>query len=334
MNNSSTQLTINPPRLIPSILQGFELIANHIGLILFPILLDLVIYFGPHFQLKTVLQPFIQNMTGVPGLDSPDMVAIVNTAKDTWEFIANHANLAAALNTFPVGVSSLEANMFPLTNPLGTPLMLNVKNISSAVLYWSTFTLIGLFFGSLYFELIGRAATDDKTPMSAGLVGWSALQIFYLSISWVILVAVIGLPAIIMISFLTLINVALGQFALLLATLFLIWVLVPLLFSPHGIFTNKLNAFMSITTSVKLVRFIFPNTGLFFLTCIVINEGLNMLWRVPPENSWLTLVGIVGHAFINTALVAASFIFYRDGLQWVQALIERAAIPGDRMRIS
>jgi len=43
-----------------------------------------------------------------------------------------------------------------------------------------------------------------------------------------------------------------------------------------------------------------------------------MLWKAPPVTSWLTLVGVGGHAFISTALLAASFVYYRDADHWVQ----------------
>jgi hypothetical protein len=48
--------------------------------------------------------------------------------------------------------------------------------------------------------------------------------------------------------------------------------------------------------------------------------GQSLLWRTPPDTSWMTLVGIFGNAFINTALLAASFIYYRNGLSYMQAM--------------
>ena len=67
-----------------------------------------------------------------------------------------------------------------------------------------------------------------------------------------------------------------------------------------------------------MTRMTLPTTSLFFLSILAISEGLNILWRVPPENSWLTLIGVGGHAFITTALLAASFIYYRDADLWTQ----------------
>jgi len=37
----------------------------------------------------------------------------------------------------------------------------------------------------------------------------------------------------------------------------------------------------------------------------------------------MTLVGITGHAFITTALLAASFVYYRDMNAWLQTVFEK-----------
>jgi hypothetical protein len=50
---------------------------------------------------------------------------------------------------------------------------------------------------------------------------------------------------------------------------------------------------------------------------------MNLLWELPDPTSWLTLIGIAGHAFIVTRLLAATFIYYRDGLRWMQENIQR-----------
>jgi hypothetical protein len=109
----------------------------------------------------------------------------------------------------------------------------------------------------------------------------------------------------------------------------MLWFLVPLLFSPHGIFINQQNAFASIMTSVRMVRYYLPGTSLFLLALLVISNGLNILWRVPPSSSWMMVIGIFGHAFIYTSLLAASFSYYRGGFDWMQANLKRfsPAVP-------
>ncbi|HET8669943.1 MAG TPA: hypothetical protein VFM05_04760, partial [Candidatus Saccharimonadales bacterium] len=101
------------------------------------------------------------------------------------------------------------------------------------------------------------------------------------------------------------------------------WLIVPLFFTPHGIFVRRQNAFHSIFTSLRMARFALPTSGLFVICWFLLSTGLNYLWSVPPENSWMTLVGIGGHAFITTALLSASFVYYRDMNAWLQTVFER-----------
>jgi hypothetical protein len=98
---------------------------------------------------------------------------------------------------------------------------------------------------------------------------------------------------------------------------------VPIFFAPHGIFLRGQNAFYSIYASLRLTRFTMPTSSMFVLAVFVISQGLNYLWAVPADDSWMTLVGIVGHAFVTTALLASSFIYYRDMNAWLETVFER-----------
>ncbi len=90
---------------------------------------------------------------------------------------------------------------------------------------------------------------------------------------------------------------------------------------------------VSVRQGARLVRMTLPKTSLLLLSILVISEGLDTLWRVPDEKSWLSLVGVAGHAFVSTGLLAASFIYYRDASQWVQRMIQQALlIEGKNLR--
>jgi hypothetical protein len=101
------------------------------------------------------------------------------------------------------------------------------------------------------------------------------------------------------------------------------WVIVPLFFWPHGVFIKRQNVIGAILSSVQLMRFTLPTSSLFVLTVFLLTFGLNFLWTIPPENSWLTLLGIFGQSFVTTALLAASFVYYRDMTAWLQTAIEK-----------
>jgi len=106
--------------------------------------------------------------------------------------------------------------------------------------------------------------------------------------------------------------------------LFLVmWMALPLFFSPHGIFSLEQKAVPSILMSIRMVRFFLPGTSMFIIFCILISEGFNMLWVLPGSDSWLLALGIGGHAFVVTGLLSASFLYYRQGLKWMQFNIQR-----------
>jgi hypothetical protein len=105
-----------------------------------------------------------------------------------------------------------------------------------------------------------------------------------------------------------------------------LWVMFPLLFSAHGIFIYQFKMWVSVRQGVRLTRLTLPRTGMMFLIMLVISEGLDTLWRVPPESSWISVVGVLGHAFVSTSLLAASFIYYRDATRWVQRLIQQSLL--------
>ena len=185
--------------------------------------------------------------------------------------------------------------------------------------YPDSLLFLGWLFGALYYYWISRAALKLEIHSL-----WNSLrQALVLSLIWMGLLLFFGLPALLLLSILTAISPVLGQVVIFAGALILLWLAMPIFFSAHGIFTLQLDALRAILTSLRMVRFTLPNTGLFLLTFIVINQGLNFLWNTPPDTSWWTLLGITGHAFVSTALIAASFIYYRDINVWLKVVFEQ-----------
>jgi hypothetical protein len=114
---------------------------------------------------------------------------------------------------------------------------------------------------------------------------------------------------------------------------FLFWLVVPLFFMPHGIFVRRQNAFLSILSSVRMSRFTLPTSSMFVLTVFLLSRGLSYLWLVPSNDSWMVLIGIAGHAFISTALLSASFVYYRNMNHWLQTVYERFQQMSNRSSI-
>jgi hypothetical protein len=152
---------------------------------------------------------------------------------------------------------------------------------------------------------------------------WAIIQTLLLSIIWVIGLFMVMIPMVVILTILTLLSPVLASGVLLIALFFSFWLIVPLYFTPHGIFVRRQNALYSIVTSLRMARFTLPTSGLFVLCVFLLTTGLNYLWSVPTDTSWMLLVGIAGHAFITTALLAASFVYYRDMNAWLQTIFEQ-----------
>ena len=318
METESNTTITNPPRLITSILSGFNTVANHIQLILLPILLDLFLWFGPRFRVKSIMDTLFQDMfQTIVEFGTQEMSDMLRANLELMQYSIDHYNLFTALRTLPVGIFSLMADRGSLNSPLSKPIMLEAPNVLSAVGIWLLLMVIGFFLGTLYFSEIARFCRDAINKFSFKEIGFQFSNTMILVICFFILLVIISFPISIMVSILGIINPTLAQVGLFIILFFVLWLLFPLLFSPHGIFYSKLGALKSVITSARVIRFLLPSTGLFLLTALLLSEVLNLLWLSPPDTSWMTLVGILGHAYISTSLLASSFIFYRDGVQWM-----------------
>ncbi len=76
-------------------------------------------------------------------------------------------------------------------------------------------------------------------------------------------------------------------------------------------------------SSIYLSRFTLPTSSFFVISVIILSQGFNFLWLTPSSDSWMLLVGIFGHAFVTTALLAASFVYYRDMSTWFESFLEK-----------
>lgn len=322
MTDSDNILT--PPALFRTLVAGFDTITNHISLILFPIGLDLLIWLGPRFRLKELIEPLVRDLVDQSLSVAPDMetAQMLKSAEELWTLAAEHFNLLAALRSYPVGIPSLMTSILPLEAPFGRPAFLEFNSLLSSLGIFILLTLIGLVAGTLFFHSVAQAAISNEIRWGQVLRDWPwlSLQVIGLALGWFVLLAAVSVPAACVISFAALGSVAVGQCVVLLYTGFLIWILFPLLFSAHGIFVNRQKVWPSIKQGIHITRLTLPTTSLFFLSVILLTQGLDMLWRIPSENSWLMLLGLVGHAFVTTGLLSASFIYYYDADKWIRSL--------------
>ena len=114
-------------------------------------------------------------------------------------------------------------------------------------------------------------------------LSWAILQTLILSVIWVIGLMMIIIPIMFILTLLTLLSPVLASGVFLVILIFSFWLIVPLFFTPHGIFVRRQNAFYSIFTSLRMARFTLPTSGMFVFSVFLLSTGLNYLWSVPSR---------------------------------------------------
>lgn len=323
MNVQKTETLPPPPGVIGSLRAGFDVVSNHVWLIFLPIALDVFLWLGPRLSVGELYSSMISRLLEFTTV-RPFSAQEIKTLTEFGE-IFGRFNWLSWVRTFPIGISSIEAFGLPEELPLQTPLGVQEIIQSSSLLHWFAWTtllgLAGWILGSLYFRWVSVTALGEE---EAGIGPLRALtQTILLSVIWVGGLMLIIVPLSFVLALLNMISPSLSNGVLFVFLILSYWLIVPLFFMPHGIFTRKQNALYSAFTSLRMSRFTLPTSGMFVFSVFVLARGLNYLWNVPENDSWMRLVGIAGHAFITTALLAASFVYYRDMNVWLQDVLDK-----------
>jgi hypothetical protein len=313
-----------PPGVFGSLKAGFDIVSSRVALILIPLGLDLFLWLGPHLSVNRLLSPFInylldqasQSMTG------SELEVIIQNQTLFLERLRDF-NLLSLLSKsywFPIGVDSLSAQSLPVTSPLGLQKVVVISSIWVLLGLVLVLIPVGWIGGGIFFRQISRSIYG-RGEAGVGILH-SIVQTVFLSMLWLLFLIILLVPMSFVLVILTIISPLVANIAVIIIFFFSFWLIVPLFFTPHGIFIRKQNALYSILSSLRMIRFSLPTSGMFVLSVFILSRGMDILWRAPKSDSWLALVGFAGHAFITTALLAASFVYYRDMGDWLQTVYE------------
>jgi hypothetical protein len=321
--NTSSDNRITQPNIIQALLSGFNTIANKPYLMLLPVLLDLFLWFGPTWRVDQYFYPFLQSILSLPGLENPEYTQLLEELRRTWETILVNFDLAVTLRTIPIGVPSLLASKSPFSNPLGNPLIFTPKTDSQILGLLLIFLITGYILGSLYFRNISNQIIKPINNESLKTFLRTFAQIILMPIMIMVIFLIIGIPIVFIFSLISVLFPGISSFMVILFGMLVFWNLIPLIFTPHGIFLYKLNLFPAMMTSIHVVRVSMGRTAWFLLASVILIQGLNYLWQTPPADNWFLIIGIFGHAFIVSAVIAASFHYFIDATKFSQSLLSQ-----------
>jgi hypothetical protein len=341
--------------IIDALGRGFQKVNRHWWLLLVPVLLDLFLWIGPQASIQQLVDRALSSLE----VDLPEVQAVDGIEAQGWDSVRALAedvvpgyNSFSSLRVGALGVPSLAAwggarlgapssyeimwvafalmvNMPQLMVSVGdasfvAPLVWQMPNEAVWLLTSLGLTLVGILIGSFYMAALSRTLDEGEDRPSEGL--WARALRFAgrYGVFWLLrlgLLLAVGLPVL-------LLTMALAALSPGLASLFTTVVLgLATWASFYGIFfvpalaVNEVSIWRAIWNSFNVVlRNFWPTLGLFLLINLI-GGGLTILWQQFSHGSWLTLIGIIGNAYVGTALVVASLLFYRDRYTRWQALV-------------
>ena len=321
--NTSSDIKIEKPNIIQALLSGFNTIASKPYLILLPVILDLFLWFGPAWRVVDVFRPIIQSISNIPGLNGSDYAEAIQSYQALWQEVLNNFNLATVLRTLPIGVPSLMVGELPFINPIGHPMVFNLDTSLQVLAFSVLFLAVGFFLGNIFFQNISHQVmpSNERTTIKDTLKTF--LQIVLMPVMLLLVMLVISIPVLLLITIVTLISPTFGEFMIFMVGIIILWILMPLIFTPHSIYLYKQNLISAMMTSISVVRVSMGRTAWFILASFVLIRGLDILWRSPASDSWFLLVGILGHAFIVSAVIASSFHYFLDATKFTQTILDK-----------
>lgn len=304
------------PKIIEAFKASIDTLSRHTYLLLFPILLDFFFLFGKRLLIFDQFESVLNSFT-FPSSASPEVISVWQEMTKSALNLIRNFSLTAFLRSFPIGVPSILAYRSLAENPLGAFASVQVVNGGEAFVYMLIFSLIGFLYGALFLMLIGSSVSNQSFLSKKGRVFGNLGSLFLIPLSSIVIFLLIITPALILISVLSTLLPFLGSVGFFFLSLILISTLIPMLFTPHEIALSDTPFFKSIRNSIKTVRPTNINSSVFFFLVYLITYFTSFLWQIPPDNSWMLLVSIIGHALVTTLIYVASFHFYVDARQCV-----------------
>jgi hypothetical protein len=298
--------------VIDSTATGLDVVTQRPWLIVIPVLLDLWYWLGPKLSAAPLFAQVANRMAAATAeaMSGAAMDSAVTAVPSFVEALGQRFNLFELLLVGSLSMPNLMG--------FGRPHNLGVIELNSwlaAIGVGAALGLLGVAIGCLYLMLLvwgldGRAADARQLLNRAGeawvrVVATIMLALFF-GVSFVVpflfLVAMVG-------------QLSGGAAAFLMGLFYvgLIWLLIYLFFVVAAIFINRTNPLRAVWYSANVVARNFGSAVGLVLVIMILSQGLGLVWqRLGAAHPIGMLVGIAGHGFIGTALIAATLIFYRD----------------------
>lgn len=331
VDNPHGRNPVKPIGVLAALSAGFERVAAKPALILPPLVLDLVLWFGPHLTLPFLMQMVpeaLSNLEAMAGTDSV-LIADMATVQLLITSFVERYNLMSALSvlpwgmpfnflltvaSLPAGLPSVMAGRMPVLTPLGQPLIVELQDLPAVFIAWIGLTAIGLGLGAFYHRWLAQQSSANA-ELASGWQAWGRMILLFAGIylGGFLLLLILGFT----VSIVGMLLPFVIEIVPLIALVFLFWAAIYFAFTAHGIVLYRFRVVEAMLESARVVRLNLLSTLGFLFLCFIITWFGSQVWIRPGEETWYSVLALIGHAFVSTMLISASYIFYQGRRAWL-----------------
>lgn len=321
---------------------GFEMVGQNPSLVALPVVLDLLLWFGPRVSVRPMMQALIEVLSVQVPTD-PEALSRVAQATELLRRFGAQFNLVSVAGGIPLFQvpSLLVRHGSAGGSPLGDPRVFALSSPLTLMPSWAAFGLVGLVLGFFYLNEIAHQVRVFTSPFGAnrpevakgagggqdatiGAGVWKLVRFVLFAAGLLAIGSAVASVWLLVVALGTMIAQPLGVLFWIGGAGFLGYAAVHLIFVVPSLLLGDGSLRHAIGESILLSHLnLWPLFGFLALT-LVIYEGLGFAWSLPPNESWVLSVGILGNAFVATGLTGAAFVFYRDRVRVVRQLATRS----------
>ena len=307
-----------PLGVIESLQEGFNFLNHHLWLLVLPILLDLFLWLGPRLSITTLIDDLMAFAVASQPELPPDVAENFALAVESLKSLAVNSNLFALLAGLLTGMPSLFARLdFRAISALHGRVIELTSWQSAAI--WAAFLIpTGVLIGSFWLSMLVFALRHERFPSRQFVSRWGWLwlniNLYLLALAAAIIFAslLFGMIGAILMVTLGSVGAALFGFLGILFIGFSIWLSIGLYFVVIAIALDGVNLASAVWRSLNVVgRNAMSTLGLLILI-LLLTEGFARIWMQLSSQTWGVFLGILGNAYLGSALLAAACLFYQS----------------------
>jgi hypothetical protein len=303
--------------IIDCLSAGYRYLGWRFELILIPIVLDLLLWLGPRFNVAPLFADFARaygDLATAEGV-TPEIGQLVGQLSESIRQMGEGVNLLNGL----LSGSLLHVPSLPVVGAAWLPPgSIDITSAGEAAIWWLVFSLLGLLIGVVYLTLLARRLPiGSMAGARSGQVAVAVLRHWLQVIGFVLVVVlallILYLPVSFLVGLLALISPGFGSAVMALAFVLTLVVFFYLYFVIAALIMDNVALNVAVLRSLRLVQENLWSTAGFFLLSNLIGLGIALLLVQAAGGAWwAALLAIVANAYVGTGLSMAYLVFYRS----------------------